>query len=204
MGFDGQCCRTRKGRRVRRFDWRDMPRRTAGDLPTFSGCRRMHSTATGVRSRSSSATRHTPAPTTTTKCSSPPRPDRSPHSPTRRKRAWRWRPTGLARGKAIYLATAAQPSPIGPLIRSLYIEPKIDRGPVTPTGVVARVVDGCTMYVNANNAAITVTIDGTKTDVLTGKIYTGKMNSPTMRSRCCSSGSCKGRSGAKARLLASG
>jgi beta-galactosidase len=82
------------------------------------------------------------------------------------------------KGKAIYLATAAQPAFIEPLIRSLYGTLGIERGPETPNGVVARVVDGRTMYVNTNNAPATVTITGSKTGVLTHKAYVGKVDLP--------------------------
>jgi len=72
------------------------------------------------------------------------------------------------KGRAIYLATAVQNAFFDPLIRSLYAELGIERGPVTPAGVVARVVQGRTMYVNTNNAPASVPITGDKKDVLTG------------------------------------
>jgi beta-galactosidase len=80
------------------------------------------------------------------------------------------------KGKAIYLATAAQPAFIDPLIRSLYGEAGIERGPVTPAGVVARLVEGRTLYVNTNNALATVTVTGTKRDALTGAAYAGRID----------------------------
>jgi len=82
------------------------------------------------------------------------------------------------KGKAIYLATAAQPAFIEPLIRSLYGTLGIERGPETPNGVVARVVDGRTLYVNTNKAPATVTIKGSKTGVLTHKAYNGQLDLP--------------------------
>ena len=77
----------------------------------------------------------------------------------------------FGRGEAIYLATAPQAALLGPLMRSLYGELGIARGPQTPKGVVARVVDGRTMYVNTSDAPITVTFPGTRRDVLTDKTY---------------------------------
>ncbi|MCW3849526.1 beta-galactosidase [Sphingomonas sp. LB-2] len=77
----------------------------------------------------------------------------------------------FGKGQAIYLATAAQPSFIGPLIRSLYARLGIERGPVTPPGVVARSVDGRTLYVNTTALPATVTFAGTKTGVLTHREY---------------------------------
>jgi len=82
----------------------------------------------------------------------------------------------FGKGQAIYLATAAQPSLIGPLLRSLYPQLGIERGPETPKGVVARVVDGRTMYVNTNNAPVTVTFSGSKSSVLTHQTYAGKID----------------------------
>ena len=54
----------------------------------------------------------------------------------------------------------------------------IERGPVTPPGVVARVVDDRTLYVNTNNAPATVMIDGAKRDVLTGTTYRDEIALP--------------------------
>ena len=80
------------------------------------------------------------------------------------------------KGRAIYLATAAQPAFLDPLIRSLYGELGIERGPVTPPGVVARVVDGRTLYVNTKDAPVSVSFAGAKTDVLTAERHTGSVN----------------------------
>jgi beta-galactosidase len=76
-------------------------------------------------------------------------------------------------GQAIYLATAPQSVLIGQLIRSLYPSLGIERGPATPDGVVARVVEGRTMYVNTKDSPITVPFVGNRTDVLTGKHFSG-------------------------------
>tara|TARA_R110002167_G_scaffold17426_6_gene66510 strand:- start:341 stop:2389 length:2049 start_codon:yes stop_codon:yes gene_type:complete len=54
----------------------------------------------------------------------------------------------FGRGQAIYVATPAQPSIMAPIYRALYAELGIVRGPNTPAGVYARVVDGRTLYVN--------------------------------------------------------
>jgi len=84
----------------------------------------------------------------------------------------------FGKGQAIYLATAAQPAFVEPLIRSLYGKLGIERGPVTPDGVVARVVDGRTLYVNTTPSPVTVAFDGTKSGVLTKKTYSGKIELP--------------------------
>jgi beta-galactosidase len=84
----------------------------------------------------------------------------------------------FGKGRAIYLATAAQPEFIGPLIRSLYPALGIKPGPVTPDGVSARTVEGRTLYVNTKNSPVTVNFNGTKLSVLTHKTYAGKIDLP--------------------------
>jgi beta-galactosidase len=84
----------------------------------------------------------------------------------------------FGKGQAIYLATAAQPGFIGPLIRSLYGTLGIERGPVTPPGVVARIVNGRTLYVNTTALPLTVTFAGTKAGVLTRREYSGTIQLP--------------------------
>lgn len=77
----------------------------------------------------------------------------------------------FGKGYAIYLATAAQPSLIGPLVRTLYARLGIARGPKTPSGVYARVVDGRTLYVNTTTVPKTLRIQGAKFGVLSGMHY---------------------------------
>jgi beta-galactosidase len=84
----------------------------------------------------------------------------------------------FGKGRAIYLATAPQTEFLGPLIRSLYPTLGITPGPVTPEGVSARTVEGRTLYVNSKNVPVTVTIEGTKTGVLSHKSYTGQIQLP--------------------------
>jgi beta-galactosidase len=79
------------------------------------------------------------------------------------------------RGQAIYLATASQSSMVGPLVRSLYAKLGIARGPQTPAGVYARVVDGRTLYVNSTTEPKSIQINGTRTGVLSGRRYTGTL-----------------------------
>jgi beta-galactosidase len=82
----------------------------------------------------------------------------------------------FGKGQAIYLATATQAPFIEPLVRSLYDELGIERGPATPDGVVARQVDGRTLYVNTRNAPATVHFAGVKTGILSGKSYAQKID----------------------------
>ena len=70
------------------------------------------------------------------------------------------------KGQAIYLATAAVPSIIGPLVRALYSSLRIERGPETPAGVYARVVEGRTLYVNTTTTTRSLNLEGTKSGVL--------------------------------------
>jgi beta-galactosidase len=84
----------------------------------------------------------------------------------------------FGKGRAIYLATAAQPEFIGPLIRSLYPTLGIRPGPLTPDGVSARTVEGRTLYVNTKNEPVTITFAGTKTGLLSHKSYTDKIDLP--------------------------
>lgn len=81
----------------------------------------------------------------------------------------------FGKGRAIYLATASQASMVGPLVRSLYGQAGIARGPQTPAGVYARVVDGRTLYVNSTTKPVTIKIGRAKTDVLTGKHFSGSL-----------------------------
>jgi len=80
------------------------------------------------------------------------------------------------KGHAIYLATPAQPSILGPVLRSLYASLGIERGPVTPSGVSARVVGGRTLYVNTTAEAVDISIVGDKEGVITGKRYSGNLH----------------------------
>lgn len=79
----------------------------------------------------------------------------------------------FGKGQAIYIATAPQAELMGPLLRSLYTKLGIKPGPLTPAGVVAREVDGHTLYVNTTKAPVTVSVSGIKSGVLSHKRYTG-------------------------------
>jgi beta-galactosidase len=84
----------------------------------------------------------------------------------------------FGKGKAIYLATAAQPEFIGPLIRSLYADLAIEQGPVTPKGVSARTVEGRTLYVNTTDATMSVTVPMGRKDALGAVVTGGKLTLP--------------------------
>jgi beta-galactosidase len=81
----------------------------------------------------------------------------------------------FGKGQAIYLATVAQASMVGPLVRSLYAKLGIARGPQTPDGVSARVVEGRTLYVNSTTTPKIIKISGRKTGVLSGRHYAGTL-----------------------------
>lgn len=81
----------------------------------------------------------------------------------------------FGKGRAIYVAAAPQAALLGPLLRSLYDELGIARGPVTPPGVVARHVEGRTLYVNTGSEAATVSLPAPGRDVLTGSAVSGTL-----------------------------
>lgn len=80
------------------------------------------------------------------------------------------------KGRAIYVATVAQPSVMQPLYRQLYRELGIATGPVTPDGVYARVVNGRTLYVNTTRKAVDLPLSGQKTGRLSGKQWQDKLH----------------------------
>jgi len=81
----------------------------------------------------------------------------------------------FGKGRAIYVATPAQPQIMKPLYRQLYASLGIEPGPKTPEGVYARVVDGRMLYVNTTSEAKDVEIDGAMSGMLTGKRWSGTL-----------------------------
>ena len=81
----------------------------------------------------------------------------------------------FGKGQAIYLAAPAQPSLIGPIVRSLYGSLGIEPGPKTPAGVYARMVDGRTLYVNTTKEEKEVSVGMKSHGVLSQKSYEGTM-----------------------------
>jgi len=79
------------------------------------------------------------------------------------------------KGQAIYLAAPAQPSLIGPIVRSLYEPLGIQPGPKTPEGVYARVVNGRTLYVNTTDEEKDVAVGMKVHGVLSHQSYDGEM-----------------------------
>ena len=77
------------------------------------------------------------------------------------------------KGRAIYVAVPSQMAALAPLVRSLYSELAIEKGPETPSGVYARVVDGRTLYVNTTGEEKTLTIKGNKRGIISGVTYDG-------------------------------
>ena len=75
------------------------------------------------------------------------------------------------KGRAIYLAVPAQMAALAPLMRSLYSTLDIPRGPETPSGVYARVVEGRTLYVNTTEIEKAIAIQGKKYGILSGQTY---------------------------------
>lgn len=79
----------------------------------------------------------------------------------------------FGKGRAIYVAMPAEEQSLGPILRVLYGRLGIERGPETPDGVYARVVEGRTLYVNTTDHPAAVSIHGKKTGVLSAKSYDG-------------------------------
>ena len=79
------------------------------------------------------------------------------------------------RGKAIYVASPAQPSVMQPLYHSLYAELGIKPGPKTPEGVFAREVGDRTLYVNTTTSNKQIEIAGKKKGFLSGESIEGSL-----------------------------
>jgi beta-galactosidase len=77
------------------------------------------------------------------------------------------------KGRAIYVGVPAQMAVLAPLVRSLYSTLDIEKGPETPSGVYARVVDGRTLYVNTTGEEKTVALDGTRHGIINDTLYEG-------------------------------
>ena len=75
------------------------------------------------------------------------------------------------KGRAIYVAVPSQMSVLAPLLRSLYPTLEIERGPETPPGVYARVVEGKTLYVNTTSQVKSVPIRERKLGIISGTAY---------------------------------
>lgn len=82
----------------------------------------------------------------------------------------------FGKGQAIYLATPADPALLQQLYRGLYGRLRITRGPKTPEGVYARVVDDRTLYVNTTNEPKDIALDGTHSGVLSGRTWKGALH----------------------------
>ncbi len=81
----------------------------------------------------------------------------------------------FGKGEAIYLATEPKPSAIGPLLDSLYSRVGVQRGPQTPDGVYARVVDGRTLYVNTTDHQQRIPLSHAGKGLITGRLYHGEI-----------------------------
>ncbi len=64
-------------------------------------------------------------------------------------------------------------SAIAPLERNLYSALAIEKGPETPSGVYARVVDGRMLYVNTTGEEKAVNIRGSKRGIISSTSYEG-------------------------------
>ncbi len=78
-------------------------------------------------------------------------------------------------GNALYLATESNPSTIATVFERLLQLAGIQRGPSTPEGVYARVVEQRTLYVNTTDEPKKVAIEGTQRGILTNRVYKSAM-----------------------------
>jgi beta-galactosidase len=79
----------------------------------------------------------------------------------------------FGKGKALYLATESNVSAIGPVLAYVRKIAGVQSGPATPEGVYARVVEGRTLYVNTTGEEKKIPITGTKTGLITHRVYVG-------------------------------
>lgn len=79
----------------------------------------------------------------------------------------------FGKGRALYLATEASPSAMGPVASYVLKLAGIQQGPATPEGVYARVVDGNTLYINTTGEQKTISVDGAKRGLITHRVYNG-------------------------------
>jgi beta-galactosidase len=77
------------------------------------------------------------------------------------------------KGRAIYVAVPAQMAILAPLVRSVYAPLAIAKGPETPSGVYARIVEGRTLYVNTTGEEKILPIRGSKRGIVSGASYEG-------------------------------
>jgi beta-galactosidase len=79
----------------------------------------------------------------------------------------------FGKGNAIYLATESNVSAMGPVLDYVYKLAGVERGPQTPEGVFARVVEGRTLYVNTTGQEKKIPITGSKRGILSNRVYDG-------------------------------
>jgi len=79
----------------------------------------------------------------------------------------------FGKGNAIYLATESNVPAMGPVLDYVYKLAGVQRGPRTPDGVYARVVEGRTLYVNTTDGEKKIPITGSKRGVLSDRVYEG-------------------------------
>lgn len=79
----------------------------------------------------------------------------------------------FGKGKALYLATESDAAAIAPILNYLYDLTGVHRGPMTPDGVYARVVEDKILYVNTTEEEKRIPIEGSKTGIITHRVYNG-------------------------------
>lgn len=77
----------------------------------------------------------------------------------------------FGKGKAAYLATESGASALGPVLRHICAMAGVQRGPETPDGVYARVVNGRTLYVNTTREEKRISIRDSVKGIISGRVY---------------------------------
>jgi len=81
----------------------------------------------------------------------------------------------FGKGTAVYVANEAAASVMGPVLRHLYAATGIQRGPETPKGVFARVVEGRTLYVNTTKEEVRIPIFKATKGLISGREFKDAM-----------------------------
>ena len=79
----------------------------------------------------------------------------------------------FGKGKSLYLATESNTSAMGPVASYVLKLAGIQRGPATPDGVYARVVEGRALYVNTTGEQKKILVDGARHGLVTNRDYNG-------------------------------
>ncbi|MFP5235363.1 MAG: beta-galactosidase [Acidobacteriota bacterium] len=81
----------------------------------------------------------------------------------------------FGKGEALYLATESNASAMAAVESKVLEMAGVPKGPVTPDGVFARVVDGRTLFVNTTGEQRSIPIVGSRRGIVTNRVYNGSV-----------------------------